>query len=178
MKRLFYLLAIALLAGGCDELFDPTLRPTPDPELGEDFKAMEHWIDMSKTNQFNESLLYNDWVLTKITQETYFDGVLTDTKDVTSDRYGTKGYSIKANHTLRRLFSNSTLGIWLYSHNYFMWKVGGGYYGEEVVKLTANVLCLKEESYPAGGAFSPYFVDKSGKHLFYIYEYIPWNGEK
>jgi hypothetical protein len=174
IKRLFYLLAIALLAVGCDELFDPTLRPTPDPELGEEFKAMEHWIDMSQTNKFNESLFCNEWTLSKVTMETYVDGVLTETED---RKVSTKELSIKKDYTVT--IKNSTLkGIWLYSHNTIMWKLNNGsYYSYEVVEAKTDALSLKEEDLPVGGPVTPYFKDKSGKHRFFVYEYTPKSGK-
>ncbi len=186
MKRLFYLFAIALLAVGCDELFDPTLRPTPDPELGEEFKAMEPWIDMSKTNQFNESLFFNEWTLSKITEETYVDGVLTKTKE-RADLFHARELSIRKDHTMSiKNTSNPdkpqiiTLeGVWLYSHNTIMWKLlhNGSYYHYEVAEAKADALSLKEELLLFGDPVTLYLKDKSGKHLFLVYEYTPKSGK-
>ena len=185
MKRLFYLFAIALLAVGCDELFDPTLRPTPDPELGEEFKAMEHWIDMSKTNQFNESLFFNEWTLSKITMETYIDGVLTKTEE-RADLFHASELSIRKDYTvtIKNTLNPdkpqiSTLeGVWLYSHNTIMWKLNNGsYYNYEVAEAKADALSLKEESLPDGGPVTLYFKDKSGEHCFFVYEYTPKSGK-
>lgn len=100
MRKLLYLCAIVLVVSSCDNLFEPKLRPTPDPELGDDFKLYESWIDMSQTNRFNESLFCNDWILSKVTYEKYLDGVLTETEDIT-DTFAKDWFSLKDDHTIR-----------------------------------------------------------------------------
>lgn len=185
MKRLFYLLAIALLAVGCEEIFNPTLPPTPDPDLGEQFKTMEFWIDMSQTNKFNESLFFNEWTLSKVTMETYVDGVLTETEE-RADLFHARELSIRKDYTvsIKNTLNPdkpqiSTLeGVWLYSHNTIMWKLNNGsYYSYEVAEAKADALSLKEESLPVGGPVTLYFKDKSGEHRFFVYEYTPKSGK-
>ena len=100
MRKLLYLCAIVLVVSSCDNLFEPKLRPTPDSELGDDFKLYESWIDMSQTNRFNESLFCNDWILSKVTYERYMDGVLTETEDIT-DTFAKDWFSLKDDHTIR-----------------------------------------------------------------------------
>lgn len=95
-----YLCAIVLVVSSCDNLFEPKLRPTPDSELGDDFKLYESWIDMSHTDRFNESLFCNDWILSKVTYERYLDGVLTETEDIT-DTFAKDWFSLKDDHTIR-----------------------------------------------------------------------------
>lgn len=161
------IIAVVQIVASCDKTVEQKLPPTPDPELGEDFAAMEPWIDMSKTNQFNESLFCNDWILSKVTYEIYVDGVLTETKDAT-DMWAVQEYSIFEDHTIR---TKDRKGIWLYSHNILMWKTGGGYQSCEVVESKIDALHLRSEDYPLGIEIIPYFVDKSGKHGFFIFEY-------
>jgi hypothetical protein len=73
------------------------LRPTPDPDLGENFEEIAFFIDLSQTNKFNESLFCNEWTLSKVTMETYVDGVLTETED---RKVSTKELSIKKDYTV------------------------------------------------------------------------------
>ena len=169
MKRIFNICAIFLIVACCENtLIDNDLQPTSDAELGDNFKAFESWIDMSQTNRFNESLFCNDWTLSKVTYETYVDGILTETQDAT-DWWSKMEYSIKDDHTLR---SGSSNGIWLYSHNFIMMKFNGGYYYYEVVESKPDELCLKSEEFPIGITFIPYYTDKSGEHNFNIFEYV------
>ena len=168
MRRIFNLCAIFVLTISCEKNIETNLQPTPDAELGEDFKIFESWIDLTQTNQFNESLFVNNWILSQVTRETYVDGVLTKTQDVT-DLWATSEYSIMEDHTIR---TKSSKGIWLYSHNILMLNFNRLYYNYEVVESRADILSLKAEEYPEGIDISPYHKDKSGTHHFNIFEYI------
>ena len=140
MKRIFNICAIFLIVTCCENtLIDNDLQPTSDAELGDNFKAFESWIDMSQTNRFNEGLFCNDWTLSKVTYETYVDGILTETQDAT-DWWSKMEYSIKEDHTLQ---SGSSKGVWLYSHNFIMMKFNGVYHYYEVVESKPDELCLK-----------------------------------
>lgn len=170
MKRITLIIAsmiLAFVACDSDSTSESDLAPTPDPELGVMFKGLEYWIDMSQTNQFNESLFCNDWILSKVMLETYVDGVLTKTQDYT-DRWAVMEYTFNDDHTM---YYGGEKGWWLYSHNCLMWKVFGGNNVKEVVKSEKDALYLKEEDLPVGGPVTPYFKDKSGEHSFWIFQY-------
>jgi hypothetical protein len=141
---------------------------TDDPELGQ-FREIEAFIDMSKRNVYNEALLCNEWELYKVTYETYLDGDLTETKDIT-DHWGDTGYTLYRNHAMSRSDGGAG-GTWLYSHNCLLMKIEG-YYAYEVVKLEPGRLWIRMEDYPIGLESVPYFKDPGGRHCFMVFEYI------
>lgn len=140
--------------------------PTPDTaDLGE-FQLIAGYVDLSQQNRFNESLFCDDWILAKVTRERYVDGVLKDIEDATP-WWEKMEYIIRNDHTIRYCGVD---GIWLYSHNTLMWRIEG-YYSYEVVGAEEGVLRLKQEDYPVGVPFTPFFKDKRGEHYFYVFEY-------
>lgn len=136
-----------------------------DPELGV-FKAFESCIDMSLKNQFDTSLLYNEWSLSKVTFEVYYDGHLSSEKDVTCE-WNNLEIILRNDNTA---IIGDERGQRLYSHNYLMWTPG--YWALEVVKLDKEILQLKWEDKPVGQSFVPFFVNKGGEHHFYVFEYL------
>lgn len=139
---------------------------TEDGESNGYFRDLEPLIDMSQTNQYNESLLCNTWILSKVIRETYVDGVLVDSEDET-ESWSKMEYTFRKDHSMSYGGSN---GRWLYTHNHLIWKCPGGYV-YEVTKAGLGVLHLKQEVYPDGGSFTPFLKDKSGKHYFWVFQY-------
>ena len=157
-KTLLALFAAVALCCSCEKA---------DPELGE-FQVFESYIDMSQTNKFRESFLYKHWTLSKVTYETYVDGVLVDSRDDTQG-WGLMEYSFRSDHTMSYGSDN---GSWLYSHNNLMWKVYGFYYCLEVLKLNAAELILKVEDIPLGiPHWTLFWEDNSGTHCFEIFQF-------
>ena len=137
----------------------------------DEFKIDGRWIDTSQNNKFDESLLFNSWILSKVTYETYIDGVLTRSSDQTGT-WGKSVYTFRGNHSMT--FGKDASGVWLYAHNYlFMRYYGSCYYEYEVVGLKDDLLRLKQEDYPLGGNKTPEIKDKSGEHNFFVFEYVP-----
>ena len=149
-----------------------TLPPTPDQPLGE-FEEIASFVDLSKTNQFNESLLCNTWIIERVLLETYYDGVYDNTKDLGWTYPEDRFFRFDSDHTYTygSSYGNSK-GTWLYSHNYLMIDLNGNYYSYEVVKSAPGILHLKNEDYPAGKEIVPFHTDPSGKHTFFIWEYV------
>lgn len=166
MKRfvqVLLLLSIVLFSiASCEKM-----RPTPNAKLKGEFEVFKKWIDKSKRNKFNESLFCNNWVRSKVIEEIYVDGVLTETRDITHI-FTISEFTLYEDHTIKGW---SDTGPWQYSHNYIMWKLNGSYYMYEVVESRADALHLKEESFPQGGKVTPYYEDMSGRHRFWTYEY-------
>lgn len=137
-----------------------------DPGLGT-FQEMEDVIDMSKTNQYKESNLCRHWVLYKVMYERYVDGVLQSTEELTGKVLGNE-FTLNRDHTIP--FGNH-MGTWTYSHNYLFTKYDGYIDYYEVVLSNGRLLHLKQESIPKGGIFTPFEIDKSGRHSFMIWMY-------
>ncbi len=163
MKRIILVLGILTLFFACQ-------KSTTD-ELGE-FQDCADFMDMTKKNLFDQSLFYRDWKLSKYYSETYEDGVLQGTEDLTY-KYNGNWLSFYNDGTLN---GSKGSGKWMYSHNYLLCKGGSGIMNSyEVIELTPNKLSYKTEV-PAPGTimdfYTPFFKDKSGTHLFLISEYI------
>lgn len=135
---------------------------TQDPELGE-FQDMESLIDMSQKNRYSISLLCKEWNRLKVTYEIYIDGICSDSIDVTHE-WGDTGFTLYDDNTM---ILGAECGHWLYSHNYLFWSTGNKV--QEVVNLGRNTLTLKWEQHMNA---SPFFIDNSGEHHFYIFEYM------
>ena len=133
-----------------------------DPDLGE-FQDMEFLIDMSQKNQYNKALLCNQWILSKVTNEVYKDGVCESSTDVTHEwGKGTMDLILRDDNSMT---IGSENGRWLYSHNYLLWTPG--WWAQEVLKVDKNSLILRLEL-----PFDElYFINSSGRHDFYIFEY-------
>lgn len=170
MKRAA-ILSFLILAGilcSCEKFDRPGEQAASQKELDNLYKAYESLIELyPEKNRFKESLICNDWVLAKVTRETYVDGVLVQTSDVTG-YWGKMKYSFRKNHRMSYSGSN---GVWMYSHNLLLWVYDGNYHSYEVVGAKAGVLQLKAEEYPAGIPWTPFIIEKSGEHYFYIFEY-------
>ena len=138
-----------------------------DPGLGE-FQMFEDVIDMSQTNQYKESCLYGSWGLSKVMFETYEDGVLESTIEVTG--FVKSDITLYKDHTLP-VKGSKYKGVWRYSHNCLFTMHDGGYDWYEVLKANGRVLHLKSESIPRGVLYTPFIIDKSGRHCFYVFEY-------
>ena len=126
----------------------------------------EKLIDMTETNKFSASNIVGDWDPETASLETYVDGELTESKEISFSKetisfykWGTMKYS-------------SATGKWTYSHNFLIWEHdGGGCYAEEVMFAGSTKLVLRKEERLDGVKFIPYYLDKSGKHNFYVTEY-------
>lgn len=164
MKRItaLALLSLSFFICSCNK----EQNSSPDAaDLGE-FQLIAGYIDLSLQNQYNESLFCNDWVLAKVTRERYVDGVLKETTDVTQ-WWSKMEYIIRNNHTIRY---GGDEGVWLYSHNTLMWRLSG-YYSYEVAGAEEGILKLKQEDFPIGAPFTPFFKDNRGEHYFEVFEY-------
>ena len=139
-----------------------TCQKKGNPELGE-FQEMEFLIDLTQNNQYDASLLWNNWLRTKVTYEVYIDGICTDSYDV-SHEWGNTGFTLRRDGTMTLGSEN---GHWLYSHNYLFWSTGN--WALEVVKLEKGTLNLRWEQLLSE---IPFFIDDSGEHHFYIFEYV------
>lgn len=159
MKKYYLLLIVAFTSLICSCI--------KDPGLNDEFADMEWWIDMSQHNRFNERYFYNDWKGSKMLREVYVDGVLQSSEDRT-DFWGKESFTLNKDHTIA---FNGTKGDWLYSHNCLMFYISGGYNWYEVLECKPGFLRLRQEQYPEGAPFTPYYKDKSGKHRFSIFEY-------
>lgn len=169
MKKITILtcLFLASLLCSCEKNSIPGESPASQAQLDNLYKAYESLIDYyPPENRYKESLIINDWILDKVTIETYVDGILEETSE--DDHWTKMAFSFRKNH--RMSYSGST-GVWLYSHNLLMWVYDGCYYAYEVVGAKGNVLQLKEEIPWYGGYHPLFIVDKSGKHQFWIFEY-------
>ena len=64
-------------------------------------------------------------------------------------------------------------GVWLYYKNFLLIKRAEYYYHMyEVIEVTSDSLKIREESMPYGIAdFTPFFIDNSGRHAFYVLKY-------
>lgn len=163
MKRpiLFLVLLIPFLFS-CEKLE----RPTKDPELGE-FEMFEKSIDTSQKNRYKESRFYHHWVLSAVSREVYLDGQLESSNSESG--LGEEEFSLYKDHTMTYFKSK---GIWLYSHDYLFLKHDGSYYAYSVENCRFGSLVLKEEEYTQGnGGTTPFWIDKSGKHTFYVYKF-------
>ena len=151
-----YLLAFAIISLLC------SCGKMNDPDLGE-FHEMESFIDMSQKNQFDSKLLCNKWIRSKVTYEVYMDGVRESSTDVTHEwGKGTMDLILRDDNTMT---IGSENGRWLYTHNYLLWTPG--MWALEVLKVDKNSLNLRIE-FPYEDMF---FVNNSGRHDFYIFEY-------
>lgn len=156
MKLIDCLLALlfaVVLSSSCQKIVDP--------ELGA-FQDMDFLIDMSQHNQYNADMFCKSWVRSKVTYEVYVDGIRTDSSDVTHE-WGNTGFTLRSDGTMTLGKEN---GQWLYSHNYLLWSTGC--WAQEVVKIDIDTLYLRWEQLLSA---SPFFVDNSGEHHFYIFEY-------
>ena len=137
-------------------------------DLGE-FERLRSSIDMSQTNRFDESLFSNDWMAKEWGAEIYVDGVFNDSDIVENTGMLTVSLSLREDHTVT--FRNKE-GKWRYYHNHLLIHLYGEYYAYEVMGLSSGTLKLRQEQYELGApAIDPFFVDKSGKHHFYVIEY-------
>lgn len=159
MKKTFLILSIIVTGS----FYSCSLKS--DPELGE-FKDFESFIDMSLKNLFDPSLLYNEWIRSKVISQVYYDGVLIKEEDVTNE-WGFSCIILRNDNTIK---IGDASGRWLYSHNYLMWTPG--YHEQEVIWLDKEKLHLKKEDYPVGMPYKPFFVDKGGEHHFHVFEYL------
>ena len=170
MKRAA-ILSFLILAGilcSCEKFDRPGEQAASQKELDNLYKAYESLVELyPEKNRFKESLICNDWVLAKVTRETYVDGALVQTTDATG-YWGKMEFSFRKNHRMSYSGSN---GVWMYSHNLLLWVYDGNYHSYEVVGAKAGVLQLKAEEYPAGIPWTPFIIEKSGEHYFYIFEY-------
>ena len=170
MKRAA-ILSFLVLAGilcSCEKYDRPGEKAASRAELDDLYKAYESLIEYyPEKNRFKESFICNDWILAKVTRETYVDGVLVQTSDET-DSWVKMKYSFRKNHRMSYGGSN---GVWMYTHNMLLWVYTGCYYGYEVVEAKAGVLQLKVEEGQLGGVWTPFIISKSGEHHFNIYEY-------
>ena len=143
-----------------------------DPELEREFQRFASQIDLSQKNQFKESDLCKDGVLSKTTIETYVDGalsVVSEVADFEDDRF-----DLEKDHGVIRTQSWGTSnGSWLYSHNYLMMVFQDGIACcFEVVSVTNGTLLLKaEKPSKTGMGTIPYYMDMSGTHQFIVREY-------
>ena len=132
------------------------------------FQFYEGFFDTSVENQFPESFLCNDWVFNGGTEDTYIDGTLVKSEELSWEKYISKRVlSIHQDHTV------GNDGIWMYVYNNILFKFGGGYSRAEVTDASAERMCLREEYFVAGDATTFFFRDPSGKHHFNVYEYKP-----
>ena len=167
MKKVFLLFAaVASVICSCTK--------TPDADLGDEFQGMEGFIDMSKSNQFDETLFCNTWEQDRVIQEVYVDGELESSAE--ANNWSKVKYTFRKDHTMSSHVEGSSSisagkGTWLYSHNYLMMHVGAGYYSYEVVYAKKGVLHLRREATMVGGPFKYYYEDPSGKHVFYTMEF-------
>lgn len=132
-----------------------------DPDLGE-FRDMAFLVDMSLKNRFDSDLLCKEWTRSKVTYEIYVDGICTDSIDVTHE-WGDTSFTLYNDNTMTL---GGEIGHWLYSHNYLFWSTGNK--AQEVVSVDSSTLSLKWEQRLN---VSPFFIDNSGEHHFYIFEY-------
>ena len=170
MKRTAILsfLVLAVVLCSCEKFDRPGEQAASQAELDNLYKAFESLVERyPEKNRFKESFICNDWILAKVTRETYVDGTLVNTSDVTG-YWAKMEYSFRKNHRMSYGGSN---GVWMYSHNLLLWVYDGCYYSYEVVGAKAGLLQLKAEEYPAGIPWTPFIIDTSGKHYFYICEY-------
>ena len=127
---------------------------------------VENFIDMSQKNKFNQSQFVGEWTLSKVYKDTYVDGQLTKSEDVTS-YYAAHEYTFNDNGTMRY---SSTTGKWTYAHNFLIWS-NQGIFSYEVVDVNADKLVYRNQNIPLGGYYVNYYKDKRGTHLFTVYEY-------
>lgn len=165
MKRIF-ITAIALFALICS-------CEKTDPDLGE-FQELEAGIDMSRHNQYDEKVFYNTWTLAQVYMEKYVDGVLKESADY-SDGYSEEVITFNKDHSMVK---SGSKGTWLYTHNFMLTKVSGGYYVYEVMKYkygTLTTLTLRREEYVNPYIAGPFFKDNSGEHYFWVFIYTSSN---
>lgn len=143
-----------------------------DPDLGK-FQDWESYIDLSQKNRFDESLICKEWVVDKVYKEVYVDGKLQFKEDHTNDVIPWPNYVFHNDYSMSR---GESEGYWLYSHNYLMWRIPSipifsyffSYYGE-VQNVTADALTVKGEVLKSSEQI-PFFKDKSGTHVFSLFQ--------
>lgn len=137
-----------------------------DPQLGE-FGNAGLYLNLENTNTFDERLFCREWTPKSIILETYEDGIYKKSENVSS-WIGESKIVLHSDYTLT---SESGSGVWLYSHNYLLWRCGNNYHGREVIKVDNDSLVLREEVFQEGVDCIPYYKSVAGIHAFMIYEY-------
>lgn len=133
---------------------------------------LENVIDMNQTNKFSALALVGDWVPERASLETYVDGELTETKEISFNKEKISFYKWG---TMKHSFSSgeTSTGKWTYSHNFLIWQYDGlsGGYAYEVMSASNTRLVIRQESYSVGVKNIPFYQDMSGTHSFRVIEY-------
>ena len=143
-----------------------------DPEFDNMEKHIQGFSNIYQINKFDQTFICNNWVLNKVSFETYEDGRLVNSEDL-SEHWQKNELSFWSDHTQRN--GNTRIGTWKYSHNFLMWGAHGSYYCQEVMLALPGILVLRKEEFPSGiriDESSSYYSNKSGEHCFMVYEYI------
>lgn len=165
MKRIIPLFLVCTLLSCSKEDSEPMLV---DGEFNEYLvEIFENKIDMTQTNKFSASNIVGEWIPEKASLETYVDGELTESKDISFNEKKISFYKWGT------MMLSSTTGRWTYSHNFLIYQFDNsdGGYAEEVMFAGSTKLVLRKEERLDGVKFIPYYLDKSGKHNFYVTEY-------
>ncbi len=165
MKRIIPLFLVFSLLSCSKEDSEPMLV---DGEFNEYLvEIFENDIDMTQTNKFSASNIVGEWIPEKASLETYVDGELTESKDISFNEKKISFYKWGT------MMLSSTTGRWTYSHNFLIYQFDNsdGGYAYEVMASSSSILVLRNESFPLGVKWTPFYRDKSGKHNFYVTEY-------
>lgn len=158
-KILLIAIAISFIFCSCQKESD---------NLGE-FEPLRSQIDRSQKNRFEERLFCKDWILTRWGDDVYIDGVLDESDRVGGQGIQTESLSLRENHTV---VYKGKEGVWQYSYNHLLIHTSETFSAFEVVVLTSNSLKIRQEQYQLGQTERiPYFMDKSGWHIFWVLEY-------
>lgn len=164
MKIAAFLASIILISVVC------SCEKLSNPEINDLRQAFDSSFDVQQNNKFNEANLLNNWVGVKYTYEIYQDGNLVETRDIGQEWDIIGSFTLAKDHTLKYGYAT---GVWLYYKNFLLIKRAEYYYHMyEVIEVTSDSLKIREESMPYGIAgFTPFFIDNSGRHAFYVLKY-------